>query len=453
MTTTYHPLRRLKINRSGGTFFTEVVSSSYGGGNTTVVVRDAVIIATLISVEHSIVAPRKAAAGDGSVSYEMIANKQVAQPATTYQVLHGDSVVLASGTFVVTGPVAPTFGLGRMLIVVNAGSGVITYTCYAAEGIYTGTDFVSSIILYPGQSLKLVSDGTAFRRVDLPAVSLAKANLPEGHMINGKITSAVSSNNLTVSIKTIAGNDPSASDPVYVNLAGTIRTIVAALSITLNAGTNWFNNGTATNGSYPRDYFVYLFYNSNTSLVSIGFSQFAVNINYGSFSATTTNQGYFAFTGTAPASADLVRVVGRFRVTLGVSATYYWSTPVNVISAPIFNSDIMSSTPAYSGFSSAGFTCKYRIVGVLVVVDEFEGGGSSSGSSFQVTPPILSATWFLSPCNVTEGSTYLTGWINASSSANFIVLKDANYVSLTSWAGSGAKDMNHCILTYAGLNV
>jgi len=162
MTTTYHPLRRLKINRSGGTFFTEVVSSSYGGGNTTVVVRDAVIIATLISVEHSIVAPRKATAGDGSVSYEMIANKQVAQPTTTYTVLIGDSVILADGTFTITGIDSTLFGPGRDLFIKNIGTGVITFTpTVLLDGSY------ASLTLKANQSLHILAHaGAGWKRLD-----------------------------------------------------------------------------------------------------------------------------------------------------------------------------------------------------------------------------------------------------------------------------------------------
>ena len=164
MTTTYHPLRRLKINRSGGVFFTEVVSSSYGGGNTTVVVRDAVIIATLISVEHSIVAPRKAAAGDGAVSYEMVANRNVYSPVGDYTVLIGDSIILASGTFPVHGIVGTTFGAGRDLLIVNIGTGVITYD----PGAYTINGSTTDLVLAAGQTLHIVPDGSNWRRIDQP---------------------------------------------------------------------------------------------------------------------------------------------------------------------------------------------------------------------------------------------------------------------------------------------
>src|ERR1017187_4009213 len=60
-------------------------------------------------------------------------------------------------------------------------------------------------------------------------------NLPEGVMFNGKILPSVTSNNLTVALKTLAGNDPSATDPVYCRIGGVMRTITSALSVTINA--------------------------------------------------------------------------------------------------------------------------------------------------------------------------------------------------------------------------
>jgi hypothetical protein len=34
-------------------------------------------------------------------------------------------------------------------------------------------------------------------------------------MLNGKLVASVASNALTIAVKTLAGNDPSASDPVF----------------------------------------------------------------------------------------------------------------------------------------------------------------------------------------------------------------------------------------------
>lgn len=76
-TTVYYPTRRLKINQTGGTYYTEVVSSSYSAPNTTVITKDAVCgasAAVFRDVSHSIFGPRPDGAGDGAMSIEMLMN-------------------------------------------------------------------------------------------------------------------------------------------------------------------------------------------------------------------------------------------------------------------------------------------------------------------------------------------------------------------------------------------
>jgi hypothetical protein len=41
------------------------------------------------------------------------------------------------------------------------------------------------------------------------------------------------------------GSDPSVSNPVYIRIGDTVRSITSALSVTKNAGTNWFNDFTS----------------------------------------------------------------------------------------------------------------------------------------------------------------------------------------------------------------
>src|SRR5690606_19243390 len=76
---------------------------------------------------------------------------------------------------------------------------------------------------------------------NLSLSKVAPVPLTEGQMINGKLAVSVNSNNLTVAIKTLAGNDASTSDPIYIMINGVLRTLTTALSVTKNAGTNWFN--------------------------------------------------------------------------------------------------------------------------------------------------------------------------------------------------------------------
>lgn len=158
----------------------------------------------------------------------------------------------------------------------------------------------------------------------LPGTALAA---PQGFLLNGKIVPSVASNNLTVAIKGIDGNDPSATNPVYCRIGDTVRSITAALSVTKNAGTNWFNSGGTPLATKEVDYFVYLGYNATDGVV-IGFSAYPGAYIYSDFSATSTNQKYCAIsTITNAAAGDNYEVIGRFAATLSAGAGYTWTVP------------------------------------------------------------------------------------------------------------------------------
>lgn len=171
-------------------------------------------------------------------------------------------------------------------------------------------------------------------------ISNISVNAPQGFLLNGKIVPSVSSNNLTVALKTLAGTDPSASAPVYIRIGDTVRSVTSALSVTKNAGTNWMNAGSSELATKEIDYFVYLGYNA-TDGVTIGFSRIPYGTQYGDFSATTTNEKYCAIsTITNASSTDYYENVGRFAATLSAGAGYTWSvptfTPANLIQRPIY---------------------------------------------------------------------------------------------------------------------
>jgi hypothetical protein len=212
---------------------------------------------------------------------------------------------------------------------------------------------------------------------------------PQGFLINGKIVPSVTSNNLTVAIKTLAGTDPSVSDPVYVRIGDTVRTITSAISVTKNAGTNWFNAGSSELATKEIDYFVYLGYNATDGVV-IGFSRYPGANQYGDFSATTTNEKYCAIsTITNAASTDYYEVIGRFAATLSAGAGYTWSVPTftanNLIQRPIYETRELSIYPQPSGWTLGNGTSdgRYKIIGnKLWYTGKFIFGSSTSiGSS------------------------------------------------------------------------
>lgn len=195
-------------------------------------------------------------------------------------------------------------------------------------------------------------------------------NPPEGFLINGKIVPSVSSNNLTVAIKGMDGNDPSALNPVYIRNGDVLRAITAPLSVTKNAGTNYFSSGNANMGLATNevDYFVYLGYNATDGIV-VGFARMPWGRKYSDFDTTAANSKYCAISTITNASAnDYYTVIGRFAATLSASASYNWSIPtftaLNLIQRPIYETRLLTFTSTWYGGSTQGSWIEtYKIIG------------------------------------------------------------------------------------------
>ena len=172
-----------------------------------------------------------------------------------------------------------------------------------------------------------------------------------GMMFNGKLSPTVASNNLTVALKTAAGSDPSATDVVAININGTIRTVTAALSITLAAGTNWFNAGSSELATKEIDYFCYAVWDSNSSVVALAPARIPSGTLVSSFSSTTTNERYLGNYANYTSTDDVV-IIGRFAATLSAGAGYTWTVPTythdNLIQAPVFETRRLDWTPTHT---------------------------------------------------------------------------------------------------------
>lgn len=229
--------------------------------------------------------------------------------------------------------------------------------------------------------------------------ALAASAMGSLGMINGKLSVTVASNNITVAVKTLAGTDPSSSDPVKIVIGGTLRKITAALSVTKNAGTNWFNAGASETATKEIDYFAYLGYNATDGVV-IGFARIPYVNKYSEFNTTTTNANYAAIsTITNAASNDEYKVVGRFAATLSATASFNWSvptyTPLNLIQYPIFITRWLDYVPTHTASGSMTFTtttdnyAKYRIFyNTMELISDVTGttGGSASNELNQTIP-------------------------------------------------------------------
>lgn len=208
-------------------------------------------------------------------------------------------------------------------------------------------------------TLGLLAATQTFTNKTIGTSNLISFNSPQGFLINGQISPTVASNNLTVAIKGMNGQDPSATNPVYIRINNTIRSITAALSVTLNSATNWFNAGSSELATNEIDYFVYLAWDSSNSLIRIGIARVSHLRLYSAFSGTATDAKFGGFN-VNPGATDDVEVIGRFGATLSAGAGYTWTVPVfttsNLIQKPIFESRISTWVPTVTWTGGAAPT-------------------------------------------------------------------------------------------------
>ena len=255
-------------------------------------------------------------------------------------------------------PDASTTVKGKVELATSAETITGTDTARAVTPAGAAAAIAASVANYQ----PLDSDLTAFSShpTYITTLNINPLFAPQGFLINGKISVTDTGSGLTVAIKTLAGTDPSATDPVYCRIGDTVRTISAALSVTKADGTNWCNAGSSELATKEIDYFVYLGYNATDGVV-IGFSRYPGANSYDDFSATTTNEKYCAISTITTASAtDYYEIVGRFAATLSAGAGYTWSVPTftakNLIQRPIFATRWLGWQPAYSASGSMTWT-------------------------------------------------------------------------------------------------
>ncbi|HMA73001.1 MAG TPA: hypothetical protein VKP67_16200 [Xanthobacteraceae bacterium] len=135
----------------------------------------------------------------------------------------------------------PAFGSGDVSFAAGGGAGTI------AAGAVTGAKIASQTITagnIANQTITAaqIANNTITASQTAPGVSAS--TLFTAVMVNGTIVQSQAANAQTFAIKTLAGNDPSAADPVtflFRNATAatgnyTVRTVTAALSITIPSG-------------------------------------------------------------------------------------------------------------------------------------------------------------------------------------------------------------------------
>jgi hypothetical protein len=316
-------------------------------------------------------------------------------------------------------PVVTTLRLGHQFRFINNSSGLVTVNSSGGNLVTTvaagATVFVSCILITGTTAASWSVFNAAATYSTLASMSAANAallvggastllhghNLADGQMLNGKIVPSVSSNNLTLALKGMDGNDPSATNPVLVRIGNTIRSITAALSVTKNAGTNWFGSGATILATKEIDYFAYLGYNTTDGVV-LGFSRVPYASLYSDFSATTTSETYAAISTTTNAAAgDNYVNIGRFAATLSATASFNWSVPTftaaNLKQCPTYETRLLTWAPVITSDTGTPTTvtntCKYKLMGsdieYLVSVTVVDKG--TANGNINLTYPFLVA--------------------------------------------------------------
>lgn len=204
--------------------------------------------------------------------------------------------------------------------------------------------------------------------------------------VMGFISRTVASNNLTVAIKDQAGANFSASNPMVHKIGSAPRSLTGALSVTVNAGANYFNAGAAELKTQEVDFFVYLGWRAASSTVFILISRIPYGKTYADFSAVAANEKYAAYSGSAPASTDEVVNIGRFNATNSGSASYNWSVPATsiVINHPIFETRVLTYAPQWTAagvapvLNNGTLTGKYQIKNMYVRFRVYQAMGNTT---------------------------------------------------------------------------
>lgn len=183
--------------------------------------------------------------GTLSAFQKMIGGASVSSISTDYTVLAGDQgkllKVTSSGKTITT-PDATVVGSPFTYAVLNLSGGTITVSGNN-PGVQQTVDGASTISVPAGRGFLMFTDGSNWFTSGQLGV-LAGNQMSAGQIINGTVVESNGGNAVTFSVKTLAGNDPSASDPVLISFRNSTigtgnyiyRQITSALSLTISSG-------------------------------------------------------------------------------------------------------------------------------------------------------------------------------------------------------------------------
>jgi hypothetical protein len=219
-------------------------------------------------------------------------------------------------------------------------------------------------------------------------------------LINGYIRATVASNNLTVAISTSPTSlvAPTATNPVGIWIGNNLRWITAALSLTANAGTNWFNAGSSELATREIDYFVYIGYKTSANTLHLGWMRLPyARVKEDFLSSGNTNEKRGVGVDQIDAGNPVVNI-GRFAATLSASPSFNWSVPAftnaNLIQEPVYETRWLDYLPTYSTDGAGTYTsvttaqAKYRLMAEKAIeIIVFARGTTNSVNKVRASLP------------------------------------------------------------------
>lgn len=214
--------------------------------------------------------------------------------------------------------------------------------------------------------------------------------IQQGGMVNGKIIPTVAADKLTISVKTLSGNDPSTTDPVWIRVHNRNVKVTSALTWGPLNNANYMNMGSTELASQGVDLFTYLVIhhhnNIGLALSRLPHGKMVADFTDGS---TPTLDRCIADPDVTIDLTDNCENIGRFTAILSAAPNYLWSVPTfsasNLISSPTNESGWSTYQPVYGGSGSLTYTsvttasAKYKVVGNTVYVQVVTSAGTTGG--------------------------------------------------------------------------
>ncbi len=267
---------------------------------------------------------------------------------------------------------------------------------------------------------------------------------PQSMGLNYLISRTVAANNLTVALTDKNGNDASASNPITFRIHDALRTLTSALSLIVNAGSNYCLLGSSELAGKDTDAFVYIGWRVSDNSLFLIVSRIPWARTYGDFSTTLANEKYAIYSGAAPASTDRVECIGRVNVALSAAAAYQWSVPATdiVIHKPVYESRLLTWAPTITGYSSPPPLPEYfyQISGAngsgcahFFIREGSNGTANAATRSYTLPFYAPGGTQIALPSPVDNNTSLAPGRISVS--ANTLVASKGDW---TGWTASGA---------------